>query len=82
MKEHSKKIDIFNGNEDAVSAITLHSVKKHGLQPDLKDWGIQILDKEGSTQNRRLLEAIWIYHLHPELNRHVGVKIIMKDQKF
>ena len=65
-----------------VSAIAAHCFHEHGSQPDLNNWGIQILDIAKKTQSRKLLEALWIYHKKPKLNRDVGVKIILKDAKF
>ena len=80
--EHCKKCDIHDPDDSSVSAIVAHSVREHGLQPDLKDWGIQILDSNLRMQGRKLLEALWIFRKKPRLNRDTSVKIIMKNVKF
>ena len=64
LKEHCRKVKIENEDDRSMSAVAVHSNGCHGSQPNHEDWGIKILGREKLTRNRKLLEALWIYHVN------------------
>ena len=64
IKEHCRKVNVCANGVQA-SAISEHSVKVHGEQPNFKNWTFKILNFTERTQDRKTLEALNIHRIKP-----------------
>jgi hypothetical protein len=80
--EHCRVVSTEKLGTNDVSAIGEHDLKKHGKQPTLSSWDVEVLYKETNTQYRKTIEAYYIRNRNPTENRDKGVQIIATDQCF